>query len=88
MKVINQYPSYHYIEEYKLTDYFCPNCGSKNVWEEDSEGDFYVGPSLVCTKCRCQFTMQGPYDKNPHDDKIIDQLISGVTAKVVTPIGN
>ena len=66
MTIINQFPSHHYVEEYELTDYYCPNCGLKNVWEEEgSEGDYYTGPHLLCTKCRVQFTMQGPYDAKP-----------------------
>ena len=28
-------------KDFELTDYFCPQCGNKSIWIEDSEGDFY-----------------------------------------------
>ena len=39
---------------------FCPDCGKQEVWVEQSEGDFYVGPLFVCTSCESVWTIQGP----------------------------
>ncbi len=30
---------------------YCPKCGKQEVWVEDSEGDYYVGPSYFCDAC-------------------------------------
>jgi len=39
------------------TNYFCPNCGKKKIWEEIGDGDVYVGTALYCTSCKFVFTM-------------------------------
>lgn len=89
MKVLNEYPpTHHYIDDYKLTEFFCPNCGKKSVWEEGSYGDYYVGPGMICTSCKSSFTLQGPMDSSSHDLKIVDQLLSGVMLQPTTPKGN
>lgn len=43
---------------------FCPHCGKQEVWEEQGEGDYYVGASFLCIACRYNFTIQGPYESN------------------------
>ncbi len=43
--------------EYEKTDLFCPSCGKQTVWFESSEGDFYEGPTHVCTECTSSFTL-------------------------------
>ena len=48
-----QFKQGHYYEEdyeYNL-DIFCPNCGSEGLWSEVSSGDYYQGPTVVCTRC-------------------------------------
>jgi hypothetical protein len=30
---------------------YCPNCGEKTVWCEDSSGDCHVGPTYLCLAC-------------------------------------
>ena len=47
-----------YWETFQLTDWFCPVCGKKTVWQECSEGDYYAGPHIVCSSCGG--TMQWP----------------------------
>lgn len=32
------------------TDYFCMNCGKKEVWDDDCD-DFYQGTNFVCFAC-------------------------------------
>lgn len=45
--------------EYKTTylkeEVFCPNCGEKKVWSENSEGDYYIGPTYLCIGCNFAF---------------------------------
>jgi len=60
MKKINinvQYEAGHsYNEEWQLTEYHCPSCGSKQVWNNNSGGgDMYVGEKLRCNGCSCEF---------------------------------
>ncbi len=86
MKVLSEYPHHHYIDEYKKCDFFCPNCGLKEVWQEQSSGDYYVGEDLICTACKHYFTIQGPMlMTEPNQLKKVQQLRSGVTLKPTTP---
>ena len=48
--------SYH--EEWEKTDFCCLGCGQKSVWEEQCDGDNYVGPLFICEQCGASFTMQ------------------------------
>lgn len=85
MKVLNEYPTHHYIEEYEKVDIFCVNCGRKTVFGEQSPGDYYCGPGYICVTCGCEFSLQGPNDAS---EKILDQLRSGKTLSPSTPEGN
>jgi ribosomal protein L37AE/L43A len=55
-----------YEEQLEKTEYHCPKCGNKNVWVEDSEGDYYVGSIWYCLDCHFGFTFQPNriYDKS------------------------
>ena len=33
-------------------DMYCPECGSKGMWMNDDEADYYLGPYFFCGKCR------------------------------------
>lgn len=46
-------------DEVQKTDYFCPNCGEKTVYQSLGEGDYYEGPAHYCRACSFQFTMPG-----------------------------
>jgi hypothetical protein len=35
----------------RCPDTHCPCCGSKAVYVEDSDGDYYCGPTYVCIIC-------------------------------------
>ena len=85
MKVLNEFPNHHYFDEYEKCDLFCPNCGIKEVWQEQSSGDYYVGEDFICVACKHNFTIQGPVPI--YNLKKIEQLKSGVTLKPSTPIG-
>lgn len=53
-----------YTEIWVKTDYFCPHCSIKEVFVEDSDGDYYVGPTFFCVSCMGSFHL--PY--NPTDN--------------------
>lgn len=54
--------SHKYTENWGFTDYFCPSCGVKTVWQAD-DGDYYVGSELICTSCESSFYMPNGTDK-------------------------
>ena len=37
------------------TSLFCPKCGERDVWDEDSAGDYYVGSEHRCGSCGYEF---------------------------------
>lgn len=47
----------HYDTILKSTEYYCPNCGKQEIFEELGDGDYYQGPSLYCHKCNFMFAM-------------------------------
>ena len=40
-----------YVETWEKTEYFCPHCGNKSVWDEVANGDYYLGTTLTCENC-------------------------------------
>lgn len=46
------------------TNDYCPNCGKLGMWQEDGEGDYYVGSEYRCTGCLASVAM--PYYAVPH----------------------
>lgn len=53
-----KYEAGHYSREsWSETDLYCPTCGCKSVWAEDSPGDYYEGPGHLCVSCRTSFTL-------------------------------
>ena len=52
------YGTHKYEEKYILSELFCPYCGERDVWIEDSPGDYYVGPSHKCLSCDEEFYLQ------------------------------
>lgn len=49
-------------ERWRRTDYYCPICGTRAVWEEEGAGDYYAGPSILCIACggSMQHPSEGP----------------------------
>lgn len=69
----------HY-SEYEKSDFFCNQCGSKEVWEEQSEGDYYMGSTVFCSKCGAKgatgsLMLGGTSDV--FDKQVLDQLRNG-----------
>lgn len=59
LEVTEQHGLHHKNCVYALTDYHCPRCGQKGVWEEQGDGDYYLGKDFVCQECGNEFCMQG-----------------------------
>lgn len=62
-------------ETWQESDFFCPSCGSKEVWEEVGAGDFYVGNQHICTSCNSTFLIPTCYKI---EDVIDDQRLTGL----------
>jgi len=96
MEVINEFhhphavvptPGHHYIETWVKSDFFCPNCGVKEVWTGGGS-DYYMGCGYLCTKCKCSMHLDSCHTeptKNDNELLIIKQLLSGDTAMPTTP---
>jgi hypothetical protein len=43
----------HKYESYfqKVPDVYCPACGQQGIYEEEGEGDYYMGSVSVCILC-------------------------------------
>lgn len=50
-------------EIWEQVDLYCPTCGSKPVWQEQTDDDYYIGKDHLCTKCETVFNV-------PHIRKI------------------
>ena len=46
-----------YDETWEQTDFYCPGCGSKQVWVEVDAWDYYQGPNYLCLGCEAMFTL-------------------------------
>ncbi len=40
---------------------FCPGCGGEATWVQNSEGDYYNGPTYVCLGCESRGYMWETY---------------------------
>lgn len=89
MKVLNEYPGcHHYWNNFEKSEYYCPNCGTKEVWQEQGSGDYYLGEEWLCTNCNHGWTMQGPYTvKEINVMGKLAQLRSGKTFEPTTKMG-
>lgn len=52
--------SHKYSETWNKIEMYCPHCGKQEVWQEDSDGDYYVGEGFICAACEHTWTIQGP----------------------------
>jgi len=66
-----------YQHTYEKCELFCPECGVQQVWQEQSEGDYYVGETYVCLGCEVQFTIQGPTLISGSDESV-KQILSAL----------
>lgn len=46
-------------------DLFCPGCGKGPVYEENGEGDYYVGKDFWCLACGSTFNLPYGVTKDP-----------------------
>lgn len=65
--------------EFESTEYFCPSCGKQTVWVETGDGDFYVGPTHLCTSCSSEFELPSGVCRVNKDDvfphfAVVEQL--------------
>lgn len=65
--------------KYELSDLFCPNCGQRTVWVEQSVGDYYEGPNHLCRKCNYKFSLPRLDHANDEDKQIIEQITKKIT---------
>jgi transposase-like protein len=68
-----------YQETWEDGNMHCPGCGVKGVWEEQSDGDYYCGPSFMCPSCGAEFTMQ--YG-GPNENWQNKQRLSAILARI------
>jgi len=61
--------SHKYRERWQHIQMYCPNCGKRAVWQEDSTGDYYFGERYLCLTCEHSWTIQGPYPPHPSDEQ-------------------
>lgn len=81
VKLTVKYEAGHsYAKEWEPTDHFCPGCGTKAVWHETCDGDYYVGEDYLCRHCGALFTMQysGPVPKNWQTQQSLEAIRAAV----------
>ena len=90
MKVLLEFNTHHYYRKYYKTEWYCPNCGKQEVWDESGEGDFYAGTTSYCTECGFQCNLLGGPSKITEKSylNIVDQIRSGITLIPITKPGN
>lgn len=62
------------------TDLFCPYCGKQEVWDEEDEGDYYVGTEKICIACEGSFYMKDGTGGDGRDEQVISQIKKAITA--------
>lgn len=91
MKILNEYPGSHYYwtEYTQEKSLYCPHCGQQGTLWTESGGDYYQGPSSLCTHCSHRFYLHdgGFLNTEPNVLKILDQLKTGLTAQPTTRAG-
>ena len=70
VEVTTKYKMGHtYVDNFLKTDYHCPGCGAKEVWEGTKE-DYYAGPDMVCVSCESSFNL--PSGVSKEDEEALD----------------
>jgi hypothetical protein len=44
-------------ERWEETNYYCPGCAAKTVYELLGSDDYYLGPDYLCRACGAYFNM-------------------------------
>lgn len=68
MKVLLEFSTHHYFHTVKKTKLYCPSCGKRTVWVDESSDDYYLGSNYYCISCNsmhcldfCVTKMDNPY---------------------------
>lgn len=82
-----EFKTHHYIHDYTKSDYYCPNCGKREVWSGGG-ADYYVGEAYYCTNCYHDSYLDGVGKCIDHPYvEVIDQIKSNTTYKPTTKRG-
>ena len=68
--------SHKYTEVWDKTEFHCPRCSSKEVWQS-SGADYYVGEQMICTHCKATFYL--PMGISDITDRSDSQRLSHLT---------
>lgn len=79
--VIQPNGTHSYEHEYKETEDFCPRC-HKRLWSEDSEGDYYVGPTFYCPACCWVGYIINSHTADPAGTDSNDQIIRAIRHEI------
>lgn len=55
-------------------NFFCPNCGAKEVWSNNDDGDYYEGNDYLCKSCGTLWTMPTFKINNEKDWQVTQRL--------------
>ena len=61
-------------EKWIKSDWFCPSCGKKSVWERNDEGDYYQGITSLCLGCGNQHHLDSCGRETEKGDLYADDL--------------
>jgi hypothetical protein len=61
--------SHEYPESWEKTELFCPACGKREVHEEQSEGDYYLGTWFLCAACGAGFHLPTHPEPRPMNEQ-------------------
>lgn len=51
-----------------LTDWFCPSCGKRDMWQDTKDGsDYYHDCGAVCGSCGYVMCCIAKFEEKPHD---------------------
>lgn len=61
--------------EFHKTDYYCPSCGERGVWEEQGSGDCYIGVDYCCSYCGLFFNLpSGVFPVSEKKQRIVEAI--------------
>ncbi len=71
-----------YLERWIPTTYFCPGCGSREVWMRNDGGDYYVGEQYLCWRCGGDFYLPSGVQTNHASNWQTRQRLEAIRAAV------
>ena len=78
-----------YDEVWEPLEIYCPECGEQRVWRDTSEGDYYVGPTYLCSACGAcgQILFDGARCSGSGEDDYNQQRLVAIRAALHTGEG-